>query len=160
MPIKVWLYLGALLVLVLGYWGWESHVKALGAAQVEARDARALADQRLSQIATLKHEAQVNEDAKTALQAENNRLAALAAKPIGPVRLCLPASHSSTGTAPATVAGGTEPPSPTGRGVSGVPTGVAEQPDLGPALQQLALRADQLSAQVRALLAREQGLAQ
>jgi hypothetical protein len=157
-PVKLLLYLGAALALGGLYWAWHSHVEALGAAQVETRDARALADKRLQDVARLTQDAQTNEQAKKLLAGEVVRLAALADRHLLPVRLCSTPSHSSPGTAPARVASGTESPGPAGGGVPGVSTGVADQPDIGAPLQQLALRADQLSAQLRAIELWERGI--
>ena len=121
-----------------------------GRAEVIQSDVRAIREQ-------AGRDAKVAERVKNGYESEIARLRADAALQPAPVSIRLCKYPRGSGSAP-TVAGGTQPPSSAGGGVPEVPESPVAGPDIGPELQQLALRADELSAQVRALLSREMDL--
>lgn len=156
--LKIGLYAAVLAGLLGLYAAWTHHERDLGAARVEAADAKALAERRLQDAVQARKDVKTNEDAIHALQTENESLAALAAKPAPVVRLCRGQANSGPTPAPTGTAGGTIPATPAAGDVQPVPGGTDLGPDIGAGLQAAMIRADQLSAQVRALLEREAGL--
>ena len=156
-----WLKIGigaaALLALGIAVHLWDAREKALGAAKVEAADAKALAVSARLKASQALADAQTNKDAVSGLQKERDALAAALAKPL-PRLVC----HSTgdrgqalTQTSPAGAAG---PPAPAGGADSGVRDGDQPGVDLAPDVRLIAAVGESLSAQNRALLAREHGL--
>lgn len=148
------------IAVVSGYFAWQHYERQVGAAKVEARDAKlALAAEREAREQE-RQDAKATEDAVNGLQAERDRLRDdLAARPVPSLRLCVSAPGSGSGVrATPGAAGGASPGAPTGRDGAEVPTGAVAGPDVGGELQLVALVADELAAQVRALLEREHAL--
>ena len=145
--------------LIYGYFTWQHKQREIGAARVEAADAKAVAAEKERQAEQLQREQDATNDAINALQAERERLEArLSATPIS-VRLC-PSPASSSGRLPtaSSSTGSISTPASAGGTVSGVPEGTVAGPDIGPQLRDLALVCELGSAQIRAILARERGL--
>lgn len=144
--------------LLWGYYHWRGVQREIGAARVEAADAKAVAAEKQRQLEQLAHEKQTNEDAVNALQIERDRLAAdLAAVPAPVIRVCNEPRRSGGLPAAPQAAG------PVGEGATGGgsvdPVSPGDQPrDIGPELLVIAEVAERVSAQNRALLQRERGL--
>lgn len=140
------------------YLAWHHHVEQLGAAKVEARDARLALEAKQRVLEQIQRDAKTNEDAVNALHAENDRLAAaLAAAPAPVIRVCEPARGSGLPAAPGP-AGGAREAAAGGGGVPGVPRGDQPSVDIGPGVQLLAELGERLSAQLRAIQERERSL--
>jgi hypothetical protein len=149
-PLKDWIYAGALALLLILFATYTHHERALGAARIIAADAAAL--DKAQHIADLQTAA-LKQKAEDASHAHDQELADLrsyrASHPVH-ARVCGAASHSVPGV-PAT--GGSDPghagTSPPSGGVQPVSAGDNGSDDLGPMLELLAGRADKLSAQLR-----------
>jgi len=142
-----------LAALVGGYAAWKYHVEQLGAERYKTQAAETALDAMRRTLAQVQNDAQANEAAANALQAEKDRLtAALADAPV--LRLCEP---TGGGGLPAKAPAPRKPRQApaTGGSSAGVPTGATAGVDIGPGVQLLALVADRLAAQERALLQRE-----
>ena len=97
-------------------------------------------------ITEIQRQITVTTEASNGYQAELERLRNVPASPIGPIRLCKPATASRV-QVPASKPGPDEAPG----GGGPVPSADGESPDIGPALFALADDADRCSAQVRGL---------
>jgi len=119
-----------------------------GQSQVIEADKRAVAEQ-------AEKDAKATAKMASNYEAELDRLRAAVPLRPTPVRVCsTPRSSSPTPVVARTSEEITTP----GGSIPAVSTSPTAGPDIGPELQQFALRADELSAQVRALLAREKDL--
>jgi len=144
---RMYLELAAVLILSVALWYFGFHERQVGEAKIRAEDSAVLNKQLIANAAL---EAQWQAKSKEASDGYEKELSdlKLGAAPAPIVRLCV-YSTSGSGALP------TKTPSPTG--TSGSPTvgGVlptnAQPADIGGQLFALADRADQLSAQVRAL---------
>jgi hypothetical protein len=157
-PFKDWVYGGIILSLLIGFGVYTVHERNLGAAhEVAALKASSdkLTKETAAQTAALKAQATTAEQNYVSEQ-----LAGAAyrdAHPIQPVRLCINTSSGSVVSA----SSGKKP----GDASTGTGTGVVQSmsigdssspgPDIGPMLQALAARADQVSATLREFQARE-----
>ena len=145
--------------LVGGYFAWAYHERTLGAAEIRAADAQALAADRGRRLERARQDAKTNEDAVHDLQAELARLAAdAAATPAPVIRMCRPQDDRRAAGVPAGIAAPAGQSAAPGGPGSGVREGAEPGPDIGPGVQLLGQVVDQLAAQVRALLERERGL--
>lgn len=142
--------------MIAGYFGWRHYERQLGAAKVEARDAKLAAEATQRILEQVQRDAQVNLETVAGLRAERDRLAdSLADRPIPTIRVCNPsrsgglpaASGASTGTSQGATAGRADPP---------VPAGDSGR-DITAELSVIAEVAERLAAQDRALLVRERG---
>lgn len=140
LPVRDWLYLAAILVLITGGVYLREHLIDEGEAKANARAAKAAAEQK-----------QKDDDlARVVLGGLNGEIARLhAVADTPPPRVyahpCpLPARPPAAGAPDASPSGGSLPE---------VSVGTGSGPDLGPSLQRLALDADILSAQDRAKVA-------
>ena len=156
-----WLKIGigaaALLALGIAVHLWDAREKALGAAKVEAADAKALAVSARLKASQALADAQTNKDAVSGLQKERDALAAALAKP-QPHLVC----HSTGGggqtvTTPS-VADGTQQTAPAGGPVTVVRDGDQSGVDVSTDVRLIAAVGEALASQNRALLAREHGL--
>lgn len=140
------------------YFTWQHKERQIGAARVEARDAKLAQEQAERNLEQVKHDLQVNADAVASLESERGRLAGdLAARPVPAIRLC-PAPSSGRGLpSPAGPAGTVSEGAAARRDDPPVPTRDSGR-DITAELQLIALVAEQLAAQDRALLKRERGL--
>lgn len=143
-----------------GYLAWQYHVEQLGAAKVEARDLKIALEAKQRELEQIQRDAKTNEDAVNDLQAERDRLAAtVAATPAPVLRLCVgPASGGSGLPAAAGTAGVAREAAAEGGERASVPGGDQPGPDVGAGVQLLAIVVEQLAAQERALLEREEAL--
>jgi hypothetical protein len=147
-PLREWLYLGAILVIVLGLAWWHHSAVLEGEAKVQAADARAVL--KAQQAA----EAQKEADAQTATEAVGglqHELQDLRDHPPPPrvVRLRCDLPSGGPSSPPSPSSSSTESRPPASGGISSLP---GPAPDVGPGLQRLALACDELSAEHRALL--------
>jgi type II secretory pathway pseudopilin PulG len=146
------------IALVGAYFAWKYHVEQIGAARVETRDAQAALAAMQRTLEQVQSDAKTNEDATHALQAEKDRLAAtLADQPAPILRVCEPAPSSRLPTAPVAPRKPRET-APAGGSSASVPTGDQPGRDIGGELQLIAIVSDRLSAQLRAMQSREEGL--
>lgn len=145
-PVKDWLYVGAILALLAGFGWYTAHERNIG----KAHELAAVAAEAAAQTKA----AQAKADA--AEHSHDSELAALSAyrdsHPDLPVQLCLDPSavpaprgvrsiHQATGAT-----AGSVQPVPTGNSGGGART---EGPNIFPMLDALAARADEVSAQLR-----------
>jgi hypothetical protein len=132
--------------------------RQIGAKEVEAADAKAVAAERQKEAEQAKRDLKVNQDATDALKAERDRLADIAARPAPVIRVCdNPPSGTGVPATASSTSGSGQGTTPAGS-VSQVPGGTNQGVDIGPAVQLLAIWAERLAAQDRALLERERGL--
>ena len=146
--------------LVVGYFQWQHKQREIGAARVEAADAKAVAAEKERQAEQLQREQDATNDAINALQAERERLTAdLLAKPAPVARLCIPTPRDSSGLPgkAGTASSASEAATIVGNSAD-VPGGIIAGPNIGEGLRDIALLAERLGSQNRALLFREKGL--
>lgn len=148
------------LAAVAGYALWQHHVEQLGAAKVEARDAKVALEATQRVLEQIKRDFKTNEDAVDGLQAERDRLARdLAARPTPSIRVCVAAPSGGGGlSAAAGAAGAAREGAAEGGERARVPGGDSVGVDIGSGVQLLAVVVEQLAAQGRALLEREREL--
>lgn len=154
-----WLKIGfiaaAALALILAVHLWDAREKALGAAKIEAADARALAASAVQRAAQALVDIQTNKDAVDGLQKERDRLAALLALP--QPRLVCHADRSGQTPSTTVVAGGAIQTAASAGASDSLRAGDPGV-DISPDVLTLAGVAEALASQNRALLAREHGL--
>lgn len=145
------------LAAVAAYTFWKHHVEQLGAAKVEARDAKLALEAKQREIEQIERDFKTNEDAINGLRAERERLARdLAARPVPSIRLCVAAPSGGGGLSAAAGAPGAARESAAEGGERpGLPGGDSGGVDIGSGVQLLAVVAERVDAQLRAMQKRE-----
>ena len=134
------------------YAAWSYHQQQIGAAKIEARDALAALNAKQRELEEVQRNAKATQDAADALQAEKDRLVAALADPAPVIRVCsAPDGGSRLRPAATAPAKPSEAAAARGDGAS-VSDGTQPGPNIGAELQLIALVADRLAAQDRALL--------
>lgn len=133
LPLKDYLYLGAIVVILLGVWGYTHHERAVGAAVVVAQDKK-LAD------AALKHNQDVTDLATARTTKTGDTYVATIAQPIADsphVSVCKRAAPTGSSAVPETAGN-------TGLPVAAANSAEANPVDIGPPLDRTGRDADAL----------------
>jgi hypothetical protein len=159
MPIRFYLYLGALITLLAGFGAFTVHERRVGAAheisavQEATRKAQAKADAQTAILAAKAAQAEVNYNAE-----HQSLISYVNLNPVSPVRLCLRAGPSGVPKGPGHQSGGAGSGTASGDVLTVPETNNQLRSDAGPdisgLLSLLAEHADQVSAQARELQSR------
>src|SRR5438132_708853 len=146
LPLRDWLYLAAIILIVVCLALWHHSATLAGEVKVRAADARAVARVQAAIDAQKQADAVAAGKATHDLEIELAAVRALAAAKPVPIRLCnRPPSGRPVPAAPAS-AGGAQPATPPAGSLPEVPAGSGAGPDVGPGVQRLALGGDEVSA--------------